>query len=104
MSTLLTTVDPLTAPVVPSDVAVAVAVVSDVSEVDEPEMSPIPTSEDDEASGLPDVDGASVPRIDPRAPASAPAVGASSPMVAVAVLSLVFDTESMFRPGSSTEV
>jgi hypothetical protein len=122
MSTLVSTVDPVTVPLVPSDVAVAVVVtapmvmkparmempltvaladaVDDVlgaCEDDVPDRLPIPMRAELPARTLPGPDGAVGTAVAPEAPA----VAASSPMEAVAVLPLVSELASMLTPGSS---
>ena len=124
MSMFCTSVDPVTFPVVPSEVAVAVEVtlpilmkparmeipesvalacaLADVlgaSDDDVADMVPTPMMADVLARGLPALDGACCVGSAPLAPA----VAASSPSVALAVLPLVVLEASMFTPGWSVE-
>src|SRR5581483_891342 len=121
MVTLARVVAPLTVPLFPSDdavavevtapmlmkpasieipltveVAVATAAVLVVDDDEVPEMLPMPISDEVEANGLPPPEGAWVGWVP-----LPPAVAASSPMVAVAVLPFSVEAASMLAPGSS---
>ena len=125
MFTLVSSVDPDSVPLLPSEVAVAVEVTSPMVmkpsrmempesvavavpaavapgalEVDVPELPAIPMMAEEDANGLPVPVGVAVV---PDWLPGAPAAGASSPRVAVAVSASAVEVVSMLSPGSSVD-